>query len=356
MKSGLWAYLSFNMMNDVQTTMFQPVGGMDMIGKAFGRQVNDLVTHNAKIISIAQDDGGVSVSYIDTTDGNTPLLARADYCVCTIPLPVLSQLDVQVSAPMKAAIAAVPYHSSVKVGPRVQAAVLGRGRADLRRHQFHGSADQRHVLPEPRLFLAGPRGHAGRLHVRRRRLGFCRHGTTRARQGRPWPQGSKIHKQYPAEFSNGVGVAWSRMPWTLGCCSAWSEEARKTHYKTLTTMEGPHSPRRRTRLPRRLLAGGRIALLHQRHHAAPPARRAVHIMRALILPCIALLFSAPAWADSAANSTRPVQADGGPAVFPARLPGLSHARRPAVPSVPAPSRNSPATPASKTSATPSPWF
>ena len=47
-----------------------------------------------------------------------------------------------------------------------------------------------------------------------------------------------LHKQYPAEFSNGIGVAWSRMPWTLGCCSVWSEEARKTHYKTLTTMEG----------------------------------------------------------------------------------------------------------------------
>ena len=50
-------------------------------------------------------------------------------------------------------------------------------------------------------------------------------------------QGAQIHKQYPAEFSNGVGVAWSRMPWSLGCCSMWSEETRRTHYKTLTTME-----------------------------------------------------------------------------------------------------------------------
>jgi monoamine oxidase len=51
-------------------------------------------------------------------------------------------------------------------------------------------------------------------------------------------QGSQIHGQYISEFSNGVGVAWARMPWTLGCCSMWSEEARKQHYKTLTTMEG----------------------------------------------------------------------------------------------------------------------
>ena len=39
MKSGLWAWLAFYMDYDMQTTMFQPVGGMDMIGKAFGRQV-----------------------------------------------------------------------------------------------------------------------------------------------------------------------------------------------------------------------------------------------------------------------------------------------------------------------------
>jgi monoamine oxidase len=51
-------------------------------------------------------------------------------------------------------------------------------------------------------------------------------------------QGAKIHRQYPEEFLTGVGVAWSRMPWTLGCCSMWAEEARKLHYKTLTTMEG----------------------------------------------------------------------------------------------------------------------
>jgi monoamine oxidase len=51
-------------------------------------------------------------------------------------------------------------------------------------------------------------------------------------------QGAKLHKQYYPNFMNGVAVAWSRMPWTLGCCSMWSEEARKTHYKALTEMDG----------------------------------------------------------------------------------------------------------------------
>ena len=42
--------------------MFQPVGGMDMIGKAFAKQVGDLIRYNAKVTRIRQNDSGVTVS------------------------------------------------------------------------------------------------------------------------------------------------------------------------------------------------------------------------------------------------------------------------------------------------------
>ena len=42
--------------------------------------------------------------------------ATADWCLCTIPLSILSQLPINVGAAMKAAIDAVPYAGSVKVG------------------------------------------------------------------------------------------------------------------------------------------------------------------------------------------------------------------------------------------------
>ncbi len=237
MKSGLWEYLSFNMMNDVQTTMFQPVGGMDMIGKAFGRQVNDLVTHNAKIIAIGQDEQGVSVSYIDTTDGNTPLLARADYCVCTIPLPVLSQLDVQVSAPMKAAIAAVPYHSSVKVGLEFKRRFWEEDEQIYGGITFTDQPISVMSYPSHGYFSQGPAVMLAAYMFGAAAWDFAGM-EPQERVKAALAQGAKIHKQYPTEFSSGVGVAWSRMPWTLGCCSMWSEEARREHYKTLTTMEG----------------------------------------------------------------------------------------------------------------------
>ena len=38
--------------------------------------------------------------------------------------------------------------------------------------------------------------------------------------------GATIHPQYKSEFENGVAVAWHRVPFTLGCSGDWSEEAR----------------------------------------------------------------------------------------------------------------------------------
>ena len=116
LNSQLWRYLQNFARHEFQTTMFQPVGGMDMIGKAFAREVGDLISYNAKVTRIAQNDRGVTVTYIDTAAPATPQQAQANWCVCTIPLSVLSQLQLDVGERMKAAIDAVPYVSSVKIG------------------------------------------------------------------------------------------------------------------------------------------------------------------------------------------------------------------------------------------------
>jgi monoamine oxidase len=235
-KSGLAQYLSFNMLNDFQTTMFQPIGGMDMIGRGFAKQVGDLVTHNVKVTSIHQDESGVTVTYADNNIGGAVTQARAAYCVCTIPLPVLSQLDVQVSLPMQQAIAAVPYASSVKVGLEFKRRFWEDD------DQIYGGVSFTDLpisvlsYPSTGYFSRGPAVMLGGYMFGPAAYDFAgMEPAERVRQA--LAQGAQIHKQYPAEFSNGVGVAWSRMPWSLGCCSMWSEESRRLHYKTLTTME-----------------------------------------------------------------------------------------------------------------------
>ena len=50
--------------------------------------------------------------------------------------------------------------------------------------------------------------------------------------------GAQIHPQYPAEFENGVAVAWHRSPFTMGCFGIWSESTREKHYDNLCTIDG----------------------------------------------------------------------------------------------------------------------
>ena len=78
--SGIWSDIYSNYTVHVhQPTMFQPVGGMGKIGDAFTRECRDMITFNAKVTKINQDETGVTVDYVDSNspDGATKTV-RAD--------------------------------------------------------------------------------------------------------------------------------------------------------------------------------------------------------------------------------------------------------------------------------------
>src|SRR6202789_3494775 len=64
--SGLWQALTLCDVYDMQQSIFQPVGGMGMVGQAFGRELAPLIRYNAKVIDIQQDEHGVSATFEDT--------------------------------------------------------------------------------------------------------------------------------------------------------------------------------------------------------------------------------------------------------------------------------------------------
>src|SRR3984957_13401295 len=114
--SKLWQGLAAGGIFDMQTALFQPVGGMGRVGEAFGRELGPLIRYNSKVTAIHQDGRGVNVAYEDTRKPRTQLNAGADWCLCTIPLPILAQIPMNVGPALAAAISAVPYASAVKVG------------------------------------------------------------------------------------------------------------------------------------------------------------------------------------------------------------------------------------------------
>jgi monoamine oxidase len=50
--------------------------------------------------------------------------------------------------------------------------------------------------------------------------------------------GSGLHPQYKTEFENGIAVAWHRVPFTLGCSGNWTDQAREQHYDNLCQIDG----------------------------------------------------------------------------------------------------------------------
>jgi monoamine oxidase len=221
---------------EFHTAIFQPVGGMDQIAQAIYREVADLVQFGARVTTIDQNDKGVSVTYTDTASGSIRQ-AKADWCLCTIPLSILSQIDIKVSAPMQAAIEAVPYEACVKVGLQFKRRFWEQDEhiyggitfTDLPNTLIgypatgYGSRGKGVLLGA---YIWGPNAYEFTARSPAERVALA------------VKYGSQIHPQYEKEFETGVAVGWHRVPWTNGCFGNWSDEARKSHYKNLCQIDG----------------------------------------------------------------------------------------------------------------------
>ncbi|UVO55199.1 FAD-dependent oxidoreductase [Sphingomonas sp. SUN039] len=98
----------------MQATMFQPVGGMDQISVGIERNLKRRAIRGAEVQRIRHDSKGVEIVFLDKASGASRTL-KADYCVCTIPFPVLAKIDSNFAKPVATAIASVVYDNSNKV-------------------------------------------------------------------------------------------------------------------------------------------------------------------------------------------------------------------------------------------------
>ncbi len=235
--SGLWQGIPNGDTFDMQTALFQPVGGMGRIGEAFGRELGPLIRYNAKVIEIHQDDRGVTARYEDRHQPGTLRTASADWCLCTIPLPILAEIPMNVGAAMSAAIAAVPYASAIKVGLQFKRRFWEED------EQIYGGISYTD-LPITNIGYPNTGYHNGGKGVL---LGAYIWGlnameftamTPPQRVQKALEFGAQIHPQYPKEFDNGVAIAWHRSPFTLGCYGMWSTDARVRHYDDLCQIDG----------------------------------------------------------------------------------------------------------------------
>ena len=234
--AGLWGNLPIADLYEMQSSLMQPVGGMDMISKAFARELGQTIRYRAKVLEIQQDEHGVRVAFEDTAAPGSRHSASADWCVCTIPLSILGQIPMNVGQPMADAIAAVPYASAIKIGLQFK-----RRFWEQDDHIYGGISYT--DLPISNISYPATGYHSPGKGVL---LGAYLWGPDAMKMTSMTPaqrirqaveQGSQIHPQYPAEFDNGMAVAWHRAPHTMGCFGMWTEQAREQHYDNLCAFD-----------------------------------------------------------------------------------------------------------------------
>ncbi|MFL6802298.1 MAG: flavin monoamine oxidase family protein [Sphingomicrobium sp.] len=230
---------------DMQATMLQPVGGMDRIAYAIYDHVKPRVRLRTVISAIRRVGGRVRIEH-----GPGQQMTEADYCVCTIPLPVLARIPSDFSPAKKTAIAgAAPYLHSVKVGfeaPRFweRDDFIYGGLA------WTEKLNENVIYPSDRYgaakgvlvaaYAAGwtnqdnPDRFAGLSHEERFRI--CRESV------------EALHPGRSRQLSKGVTVAWGLTPYSEGVGALWRDfdprpggggGGRGPMYAELLRPEGP---------------------------------------------------------------------------------------------------------------------
>jgi len=204
--------LSFPEGIDQQPTMLQPVGGMDRIVQAFESRVRDDIVFEATVTEIRKTANGARVVYRDRS--GSAVAIESDYCIVTIPAPVLAGIANDFSAAHRVEIAGFEYSSPVRVAfqsPRFweqQHNIYGGitwSDQDITQiwYPSHGFQQANGILIGAYIF-DGPAG--GRFSDM---APLTRLDVTRV-------QASNVHPQFADQVSRGISVAWRKVPFQLG--------------------------------------------------------------------------------------------------------------------------------------------
>ena len=218
---------------NMQPTMLQPVGGMDRLPRALFDQIKGAVRLSTPVTAIRRSGSGVRIEH---RGGVT----QADYCVCTLPAPLLSAVPNDFSPAKRAALASVTYLDAVKVAfeaPRFWETddFIYGGLA------WTDRLNENVVYPSDR--FGAPKGVL---------VGAYAFGWTRAENPDAFAALSfadrfrvareSIEALHPGRsqlLSKGISVGWRQTPWSAGAGALWNDGSRGPRYAELLRPEGP---------------------------------------------------------------------------------------------------------------------
>jgi monoamine oxidase len=221
-----------------QTSLLEPVGGMDNFFKGFLRQpltrqlgsLEGLIRYGAKVTAIETAADTVTIAYDDAGQARTLV---ADACISTIPLPVFATLKTNLPAPFVAAAANAVTKAAGKVGWQAErfwerdANIYGgiswtTDTIDQIWYPSSGYLSAKGALTGG--YMRGPAAIAFNAKPVAERLAIARE------------QGERLHPGYAKYVEHGVAIGWENMEFQR---CGWIDEEHPTFGATSAVLAQP---------------------------------------------------------------------------------------------------------------------
>lgn len=218
---------------ELQMTMFQAIGGMDKIAGALEKKIVPMLKLGAEVISVNNVTDGVKVVYKDQT-GTHEL--NADLCVCTLPLPVLSNISTNFSSEVSRAIDYITYNQTGKIGLQFK-----RRFWEEDEHIYGGITHTNNQLTQifyPSYDYLDKKGILigyYNFNEKAQQVGELSYAD---REKLALQKGRLIHPQYDQEFEKSFSVSWHKTRYNLGGWAVYNAETRKNAYPILLKPDG----------------------------------------------------------------------------------------------------------------------
>ncbi len=213
---------------ELQMTMFQAVGGMDMIAQALQKKVGSMINFGCEVTEVLNMTEGVKVTYKDKSGEKS---VQGDLCICTLPLPVLGNVKNNFSSDVSRAIDYIGYINTGKIGLQFK-----RRFWEEDEHIYGGITHTNNELTQifyPSYDYLGKKGILIGYYNFNDKAKKVADLDLKQREKLALDKGRLIHPQYDQEFENSFSVSWSKTPYNMGGWALYTTDSRQSHYKAL---------------------------------------------------------------------------------------------------------------------------
>jgi len=228
-QSGFGNYLSNENYINWQMNMFQPIGGMDRISQAFEKRLKNPIVYQAQVNQIRKKSNGVAIIYQDRF--RRQRVVNGDFCICTLPLPVLNNINTDFSPEMQTAIANISYSSTGKIGLQFKRRFWEEDDRIFGGISFTNQSITQIMYPSCNYFA--DKGILIGYYNFYDKAEEIANLSLQERENIALSQGSKIHPQYQQEFESSFSVAWHKTKYSMGGWATYTTDTRSQYYPIL---------------------------------------------------------------------------------------------------------------------------